>query len=152
MANSYQCDSTPLPDGSFSIFEEFTSDSRDDEDQLIIDELEPSLENALTLNKAYQAVLTELLEKLEVLKVVNQTRQRTITAEIKELETLVQQSKKSNQEKKKRIPFTLFGIPYFKDQSYNTAPRNDDALLAEQIGFRLIVAPVQSKLCKSSYC
>lgn len=136
-------------DVSFSIFEEIPPDLReDDRDQLIIDDMEPSLENALVLNKAYQTVLLELLQKLEVLKVVNQNRQKTIAAEIEELENAIVLYKKSSHERKKKIPFTFFGIPYFKDNNFSCPPKNEDTLLAEKIGFKSVVAIPQPKLCK----
>ena len=75
---------TPQPENSFSIFEELTSDSLD-ENRLIINQLEPSLENALCLNKAYQSMLVELSQQLDILRIINQQKQKEVQEEIEML-------------------------------------------------------------------
>lgn len=145
VASSYQQHLTPQADHSFSIFEELTSESVD-ENRLIIDQLEPSLENALCLNKAYQAMLIDLSQQLEVLLIINQQKLKTVREEI---DILVNQTnKKADKPRRKKLVFSFFGMPYFKDLEYNCAPKNEDALLAESIGFRNISLVNTFKPCK----
>lgn len=98
MASSYQQHLTPQAENSFSIFEELTSESLED-DPLIINELDPSLENALCLNQAYQSTLLELSQQLDVLRLVNQQKQKSLAEEIELLTAL---ANKKPENKKRR--------------------------------------------------
>lgn len=147
-ASSYQQHLTPNVDNLFSIFEELTSDPVEG-DRIVIDaELEPSLENAICLNMAYQSMLKDLAQQLEVLRNVNLHKQKNLRAEIEILKA--KPNKKSDKQKKKIIPFSFFGMPYFKDAAYNTPPPNEDTQLAQNsLGFRnisLLLLNKQSKL------
>ncbi len=136
---------TPQAENSFSILEELTSDSLDD-DRLVINQLEPSLENALCLNKAYQSMLVELSQQLDVLRIVNQRKQKALQEEIEML--TVEANKKPEKHKKRKVTFSFFGMPYFKDAEYNCAPKNEDTLLADTIGFRNIAIINVYKPCE----
>ncbi len=82
-ASSYQQHLTPNVDNLFSIFEELTSDPVEG-DRIVIDaELEPSLENAICLNMAYQSMLKDLAQQLEVLRNVNLHSRRTCVQKLK---------------------------------------------------------------------
>lgn len=145
VASSYQQHLTPQADNSFSIFEELTSESLD-EDGLVIDQLEPSLDNALCLNKAYQSMLMELSQQLDVLRIVNRQKQKDVLEEIEAL--TAQTNKKTEKTKRTKINISFFGMPYFKDWEYSCAPKNEDAQLAENIGFRNISLINTFKPCK----
>lgn len=123
MASSYQQHLTPA-DQSFCILEELTIDSLED-NQLVIDNLEPSLENALNLNRAYQSMLVDLVQQLKVLQAVNQERQKAVQDEI---DSLVSSSRtKQDRTKKKKITsFSFFGMPYFKSPDLETHPHNEN--------------------------
>ena len=136
-ASSYQQHLTPSNvDNSFSIFEELTSDPVE-EDGLVIAEVEPSLENAILLNKAYRSMLMDLAQQIDVLRYVNLHKQKILRAEIEILKAK-EKTKKTDKQKKKLIPFSFFGMPYFKDAAYNTPPPNEDIILAQSLGFRII--------------
>jgi hypothetical protein len=98
----------------FSTFEELTSYPVDTE-------LEPSLENAIRLNIAYQSILKDLVQQLEVLRVVNLKNQKKLVAEIEVLKA--SENEISDKPKSKAIPFSFFGMPYFKESDYNTPPK-----------------------------
>jgi hypothetical protein len=117
----------------FSTFEELTVSYPVDTE---LDELEPSFENAIRLNIAYQSMLKDLVQQLEVLRVVNIKNQKKLHAEIEVLKA--SENKISDKPKTKAIPFAFFGMPYFKDEDYNTPPPNYDTLLAQRLGFRNI--------------
>lgn len=145
-ASTYQQHLTPShADNTFSIFEELTSESVE-ENRLVISELEPSYENALCLNRAYQAMLFELSQQLDVLRNFNEHKQKILLIEIEILK--VKSTKKPGKKKKKPITFSYFGMPYFKDASYNTHPLNEDAKLASNLGFRNISLILMNKPCK----
>lgn len=146
-ASSYQQHLTPShPDNTFSIFEELTSECVE-EDRIIISELEPSYENALCLNRAYQSMLFELSQQLEVLRNVNEHKQKILLTEIEILKAKFTK-KPEKKTKKKPITFSYFGMPYFKDESYNTPPMNSDAKLACNLGYRNISLIMMNKPCK----
>lgn len=143
-ASSYQQHLTPShPDNTFSIFEELTSECVE-EDRIIISELEPSYENALCLNRAYQSMLFELSQQLEVLRNVNEHKQKILLTEIEILKAKFTK-KPEKKTKKKPITFSYFGMPYFKDESYNTPPMNSDAKLACNLGYRNISLIMMNK-------
>lgn len=146
MASSYQQHLTPQADRSFHIFEELNNSS--DEDQLFIDDEPPSLEYALKLNIVYQQSLLDLLQALEVMKLRNQEKQKQAIEDLEELQS-VEANIKSKKKKIKKIPFSFFGMPYFKNLDYNSPPKNEDTILAETIGFRNICL---FNLCKPCKC
>ena len=123
-ASSYQQHLTPV-DYSFTVYEELTSDSLE-ENRLVVEDLEPSLENALHLNRAYQSMLMELIQQLDILKQVNEDRHKVVLGEMKAVQA---KKKKPEKQKKKKVSFSFFGMPYFKDPQYNSAPDNEDTKL-----------------------
>jgi hypothetical protein len=80
----------------------------------------------MDLCEELQAVLDAKTHKLEILN--------------KEIEILKanKTNKKTDKQKKKLIPFSYFGMPYFKDAAYNTPPPNGEVILAESLEFRNI--------------
>lgn len=82
-----------------------------------------------------QAALKGITQKS---KVLSDTQLNESNILRKEIEVLKAEEKAALDEKKELIPFSYFGIPYFKDAAYNTPPLNDDALKAKELGFRNI--------------
>lgn len=122
----------------------------DDDHILIIDYTEPSYENALLLNQAYQSELLDLLQKVEFFRIKNRQRQELLTEEIHML-SLAANELKTGKPKIAKIPFSLFGMPYFKDRHFNTAPKNEDCILGEMIGVKNLVLPNKKQCKKNSY-
>ena len=143
-----------------SLIEEFnTLDSapdKDSESELVIDEIPPCLENALALNLAYQAFIEETLQQFSVLLDVNLEKQRNLQNTINQLSSKPgRKSIEKDNNRAKKIHFSIFGAPYFKDAEYNSPPKNDDAQLAEDLGFRnlaLICSQKPCKFCKVFIC
>lgn len=148
MASSYQAHLTP-GDHSFSVFGELTSQSQDDE-HFIFEDMDPSLENALVLNKAYQTMLIEVMQQLEVVLSVNKGRQRTVQSEIDLLTSQSNEAKKQDKPRRRKVSFPFFGMPYFKDYDYSHPPNNDDTNLAEAIGFKNVALVTPYKPCEYS--
>lgn len=141
---------TPQVENLYSNFEELPESPESLEDDiLVISEPDTSLENALCLNQAYQSTLLELSQQLDVLRLVNQQKQKSLAEEIEALTALA--NEKQEKQKKKKISFSFFGMPYFKDAEYNCAPKNEDTLLAESIGFRNVALVSSFKPCNLDY-
>ena len=82
-------DDSFVPDGHlFSILDEdaFTEATQEQNSMgvVVVDSmLEPTLENALVLNKAAQTQIVELLQQLDVIKTINQNRLKSLHEKIK---------------------------------------------------------------------
>jgi hypothetical protein len=131
----------------FSIFEVLPSDFEEEYGDLFDTEMEPSLENAIRLNMAYQSVLMIYGQQLQARHRNNQNDQNVLRAEI---EVLEYKDNFYKHHKTKLIPFSYFGMLYFKHpENLTNAPTNADTLFAQKIGFlnfSLLLLYKQSKL------
>ena len=131
VASSYQRHLTPQ---HYSI-EENSNDTYE-EDTLLID-LTPNVDNAITLNLTYATLLTETLDEIYTLLNLNFDRQTELQEEI---DQLMENKSKRLKGRVKRLRLGDFGIPYFKDgfKDFTTPPKNEDTKFAESLGFRNI--------------
>lgn len=154
-ASSYQAHLTPAAQSNtFSVFGELTAQSDEDQSQDVpeesainLDDLEPTLDNALIVNQGYQGVLIDMRQELDVIQSENHKKQEALQKEIDELNEEIAKNKKSYRErgaKPKKITFAYFGMPYFKDldsnHDFNCPAANGDAELVEALKFRSVAA------------
>ena len=95
-------------------------------------------------------MLMDLCEELQVLLDANTHKQQILNTEIEILKAN-KTNKKTEKQKKKIIPFSYFGMPYFKDAAYNTPPPNGEVILAESLEFRNISLILLNKSCKLKF-
>lgn len=135
MGSSYQLHLTPQrTENEFSVFEEITTDSAE-EDQLTIiygDPVTPVV--LLQYNRMYQKRLMDFARKIEIQIAINEDKHNKLQELISELECSKEAQK--SQERSNKITLSYFGMPYFKDKYFNVPPKNDDAILGDSIGFR----------------
>ena len=149
-ASSYQCHLTPqTADHAFSLIGDYNVQNSvgNDDDELVIDNVQPCLENALAFNQAYQAILEETLQEMGVLLDVNRERQRDLQDTIDRITKPVRIPGVDGR-RSKRTHFSIFGAPYFKDTAYQFPPDNDDTKLAKEIGFYNVALKCAQKPCK----
>lgn len=134
-ASSYQLHLTPQrTENEFSVFEEITTDSTEDDGLTIIEDAPVTPMALLQYNRMYQKRLTDFSKKIEIQIAISEDKHRKLQERLHELECSKEAQK--SQERTTKITLAYFGIPYFKDKYFNVPPKNDDAILGESIGFR----------------
>ena len=135
VASSYQLHLTPQrTDNEFSVFEEITTDSTEDDQLTIIEDAPATPAVLLQYNRMYQKRLMDFARKIEIQIAINEDQYNQLA--IRHFELASSKLAEKSQERVSKITLGYFGIPYFKDKYFNVPPKNDDALLGESIGFR----------------